>query len=326
MLGYKEVHVKILVTGGAGFIGSHVVDAYIEEGHEVVVVDNLSSGRIENLNPSARFYKADIRSAQMKEIFKLEKPDVLNHHAAQISVPASVQDPILDAKININGLLNVLESGRANNIQKVVFSSSGGAVYGEAEEYPTSEECPLRPLSPYAIAKAASENYLAFYGLQYGIDYVVLRYSNIYGPRQIPHGEAGVVALFMDSLLDGRLPAIYHFPDEPKGMTRDYCYVGDVVRANVIALEKGGGEALNIATGVATHTFALFGVVFDLAKKKVPNLALSKEPIMGPARPGDARRSCLKVEKAAERLGWRARVGLKDGIEKTLEWRIAAGK
>src|SRR3990172_6796187 len=188
---------KILVTGGAGFIGSHVVDAFIKAGHRVCVIDNLSTGKRENLNPKAKFYRADIRSGKAREIIASFRPDVINHHAAQISVPESVENPLFDADINIMGLLNVLEAARANRTKKIIFASSGGAIYGEAGKHPTPETYPPEPLSPYAITKFASEKYLAFYNRQYGLDYTVLRYSNIYGPRQIPTGEAGVVAIFM---------------------------------------------------------------------------------------------------------------------------------
>src|SRR3989337_3427321 len=233
---------KIMVTGGAGFIGSHVVDAYIKEGHEVLVMDDLSSGKVENLNPKARFVKPDIRSEKAREVILAEKPDIINHHAAQISVPASVEDPFLDADINVKGFLNVLEAGRVSRVKKVIFISSGGAVYGEGKECPITERCEPTPLSPYAVTKLAGEKYLAFYWNQYGLDYTVLRYSNIYGPRQIPHGEAGVVAIFMERLLSRKPCAVYAFPEEPRGMTRDYCYVADVARANVLALGKGGRE------------------------------------------------------------------------------------
>jgi UDP-glucose 4-epimerase len=314
---------KILVTGGAGFIGSHVVDAYIEAGHDVTVIDDLSSGKRENLNPRARFYQTDIRSEEIEKIFAVERPEVLNHHAAQISVPASVQDPVFDADVNIRGLLNLLQAARKNKTRKVVFISSGGAIYGEADEYQTSEDYPPQPLSPYAISKFASENYLDFYSHHHGLDYTVLRYSNIYGPRQIPQGEAGVVAIFMDRLLTGQGCTLYHFPDEPRGMLRDYCYVGDVARANIAALETGGLGVFNIGSGVGTHTLDLFNIIFESIKEKVPEISPSlKEPERGPARPGDLKRSSLNVDKAKKKLGWQAQVDLKVGIEKTLAWRM----
>ncbi|RLG28585.1 UDP-glucose 4-epimerase, partial [Methanosarcinales archaeon] len=226
---------KILVTGGAGFIGSNVVDGYIREGHDVVVVDNLFTGKRENVNPKARFYKADIRSEEIREIIKEERPDVINHHAAQISVPESVRDPLFDADVNIKGILNLLESAVRYGVKKFIFISSGGAIYGEAEEFPTSESYEPRPLSPYAISKYCSEYYLSYYSHQYGLKFTTLRYANIYGPRQIPHGEAGVVAIFMNNILSGKKSVLYHFPEDKEGMIRDYCFVEDVVEANIKA-------------------------------------------------------------------------------------------
>ncbi len=316
---------KILVTGGAGFIGSNVVDAYVDAGHEVLVVDNLYSGRRKNLNPKAGFYLMDIRSPELHKLLEHERPDIINHHAAQISVPASVEDPQFDASVNIQGLINLLEGARRYGTKKVIFISSGGAIYGEAEEYPTSEAYPPQPLSPYAIAKAVSENYLAFYNHQYGLDYTVLRYANIYGPRQIPHGEAGVVAIFMDRLLTGKPCKVFHFPGEPEGMIRDYCFVGDVVKANLLALEKGSRAAINIGTGKETRTVELFKTVFEaISRQKGTDPALGK-PILEEARPGDLSRSCLKVDLAEKVLGWEPETDLPEGIERTLRWRIESG-
>lgn len=315
---------KILVTGGAGFIGSNVVDTYIKAGHDVVVVDDLSSGKRENMNPGARFYLMDIRSRELSKLFAFERPDIINHHAAQISVPASVKDPVFDADVNVLGLLNLLEAARINGTKKVVLISSGGAIYGAADEYPTTESYPPIPLSPYAITKWVSERYLAFYNHQYGLDYTVLRYANVYGPRQIPHGEAGVVAIFMDRLLAGNPCTLYHFDDEPRGMTRDYCFVGDVARASLLALNAGSGEAFNIGTGTATHTQDLYNAVFRSVEKRLPDLSSSlKEPGRETARAGDLARSCLNVDKAGDVLGWRPEVDLEEGLEKTLEWRMA---
>jgi len=237
---------KILVTGGAGFIGSHVVDGYIKAGHDVVVVDNLFTGKRENINPEAKFYEIDIRSKGLEKIFEREKPLIVNHHAAQISVPVSVENPIFDAEVNIIGLINILQACVKYGVKKIIFASSGGAIYGEAQEYPTSEKYPPLPLSPYAITKLTSEYYLEFYRHQYRLNYTILRYANIYGPRQIPKGEAGVVAIFIENLLSGRPSVIYHFPDEPDGMARDYCYVEDVVKANILVLKNGSNEIFNI--------------------------------------------------------------------------------
>lgn len=314
---------KILVTGGAGFIGSNVTDAYLEAGHEVIVVDNLYSGKRENLNPSAKFYLMDIRSKELERLMEYERPDLINHHAAQISVPASVDDPLFDASVNIQGFINLLESARKVGTSKVIFISSGGAIYGEAEEYPTSETYPPQPLSPYAIAKAVSENYLAFYRHQYGIDYTILRYSNVYGPRQIPHGEAGVVAIFMHRLINRRPCTLFHFKDQPDGMIRDYCYVGDIVEANLKALNSGSGEAFNIGTGKETRTLTLYDTIFEAASKRLDLPEGLKIPRRATARSGDLTRSCLDISKAAKVLGWVPKTDLQEGIEKTLEWRLS---
>ncbi len=264
----------------------------------------------------------DIRTPEIHKLLEYEKPEVINHHAAQISVPASVEDPGFDASVNIEGFINLLEGARKVGTRRVIFISSGGAIYGEAEEYPTSESYPPQPLSPYAIAKAVSENYLHFYEHQYGLNYTVLRYSNIYGPRQIPHGEAGVVAIFMDRFLENKPSTLYHFPAEPEGMIRDYCYVGDVVEANLLALEAGNKKAVNIGTGEETRTQALFEAIFDVISKKRPLDNSLRTPNRTSARPGDLKKSCLKVGLAEEVLGWRPKTVLSEGIERTLDWRI----
>ncbi|MBI5827070.1 MAG: NAD-dependent epimerase/dehydratase family protein [Deltaproteobacteria bacterium] len=314
---------KILVTGGAGFIGSNVVDAYTGAGHEVVVVDNLYSGKRENLNPKARFYLMDIRSGEVGKLFEHERPDCVNHHAAQMSVPASVQDPVFDADVNVRGFLNVLEAARRCGTKKVIFISSGGAVYGDAREYPTGETYSPQPLSPYGITKAVSEQYLFFYNHQYGLDYTVLRYANVYGPRQIPHGEAGVVAIFMDRLINAKPCTLYHYADEPRGMTRDYCLVEDVARANLLALDKGSRGAYNIGTGVATHTAELFDSIYEAIKRRVKDLPPElKTPARAQARPGDLKRSCLNIGRAKEELGWLPGANLREGLELTLKWRL----
>jgi len=312
---------KILVTGGAGFIGSNVVDGYIRAGHDVVVVDNLFTGKKSNLNPKAAFYETDIRSPEIGEIFEREKPEILNHHAAQISVPASVSDPQFDLDVNLRGLLNLLANAVAQKTKKVILISSGGAIYGEAGEYPTPERYTPKPLSPYAISKFCSELYLRYYKHQHGLEYTILRYANIYGPRQIPQGEAGVVSIFMTNLLEGKPSILNHFPDEPKGMIRDYCFVGDVVKANLQALKRGGGEFFNIGTGKETKTLDLYNVIYEAVKESSPGLPQSLSAISAQAaRPGDIRRSCLVVGKAKEGLGWSAETSLGQGIRITLEW------
>ena len=311
---------KILITGGAGFIGSHVVDSYITKGHEVAVVDNLLTGKRQNLNPSARFYLMDIRSELLKEVFELERPDIVNHHAAQPSVPASVENPLFDADVNIIGLLNLLECSVKYGTKKIIFISSGGAIYGEAR-IPTSEEYTPHPCSPYAISKFVSEQYLNFYRDQYGFDFSVLRYSNIYGPRQVPHGEAGVVAIFMEQLLKGAVPTIYHYGEEPEGMMRDYCYVEDVVRANLVALERGSGEVFNIGTGVGTVTADLYHTILTLMRDHgYAKESFYDKPHKGHARPGDIRKSCLDIKKATNSFSWSPEYDLKSGLAKTLNW------
>ena len=317
---------KIMVTGGAGFIGSNVVDGYIQAGHQVIVVDNLSTGKRKNLNPEARFYEIDIRSEEIERIMENEKPDLLNHHAAQMSVPISVSDPMLDADINIKGFLNLLENAIKSKVKKVIFISSGGAIYGEASQYPTTEDYSPKPLSPYAISKFISEYYLAYYRHQYKLDYTILRYANIYGPRQIPHGEAGVVAIFMDNLLNGKKSVLNHFPEAREGMIRDYCYVGDVVQSNIAALEKGSQGFFNIGTGQGTKTLELYGIIYkavmEIRGEMPEELSV---PTRREARGGDITRSCLAADKAQDELGWVPETDLKGGIGLTLQWRIKQG-
>ena len=315
---------KILVTGGAGFIGSNVVDAYVAGGHEVVVVDDLSSGKEANLNPAASFHQMDIRSGELTGLVTRIKPDVVNHHAAQISVPLSTKDPVFDAEVNVIGLLNLLEASRKASVKKVIFASSGGALYGEAESRPTGEDAKPSPASPYAISKLASEYYLGYYQETYGIDYTVLRYANVYGERQTPHGEAGVISIFIDKLLNGKPCTVNRFPEEERGMTRDYCYVGDVVKANLLALERASERAVNIATGIETHTLDLFKMVYLEIKSRLPLQGSSLEvPLFAPARAGDIRRSSLCTRLALSDLGWKAETELKRGIEKTALWNLS---
>ncbi|MBU2518511.1 MAG: NAD-dependent epimerase/dehydratase family protein [Proteobacteria bacterium] len=304
---------KILVTGGAGFIGSQVAQAYVQAGHQVTVLDDLSSGKRENLPPQAEFVEADIASPQAAELAATGGFQVINHHAAQISVPASVADPVHDAQSNVLGLLNLLEAGRRAKLERFIFVSSGGAVYGELEGAPVSESFPARPMSPYAVAKRAGELYLDYYAAQHGLGTVVLRYANVYGPRQIPHAEAGVVAIFMDCLVNGIEPTIYRPEDMPGGMKRDYTFVGDIVRANLAALERGHG-IYNIGTGVATDTLELWRAVQRAAGRELANH-------WGPVRAGDIRYSALDCAKAADELGWRPQGGLAGGLAQTWAWR-----
>lgn len=304
---------KILVTGGAGFIGSHVVQAYLEQGHEVVVVDDLSTGYLHNVDERAKLYKIDIRDAQLSEVFASEQPDIVNHHAAQMSIPISIKDPCLDADVNVMGLINILECCKKYQVKKVVYISSGGAIYGEAEEYPTTENYHPAPVSIYAINKMCGEYYLKSYQHHHGIDYTVLRYANVYGPRQVPHGEAGVVAIFIQKLLQGLIPTVYAHADEPEGMIRDYVFVADVVRANVLALTQGNNDCFNIGTCVETTTLQLYNAICW-------QLGLDVPPHRGEARPGDLRRSMLDCSKAFKVLGWSPIYNLVDGIKETINY------
>ena len=302
---------NILVTGGAGFIGSHVVNALIEKNIMPIVVDNLSSGKIENLDPRALFYQQDITDDEMMEkIFMLHKPKYVFHLAAQISVSNSEKDPIEDARINIIGSLKLLEFSVKYGVEKFIFSSTGGAIYGDdVSEIPTSENEFPKPISPYGIAKFSVENYLRFYNYQHGLKYAVLRYANVYGPRQDPHGEAGVVAIFSERMLKDDEVIIFGDGEN----IRDYVYVTDVASANLLAMEKLENEVVNICTGVGTSVNELFA-----ALKK--STGYSKEPIHADPRPGDLRKSILSWEKAKNLMGWKPSVRLNDGLVKTVEF------
>ncbi|MCS7230345.1 MAG: SDR family oxidoreductase [Candidatus Kryptonium sp.] len=300
---------NILVTGGAGFIGSHVVDAYIQLGHNVIVVDNLSTGSIENLNPKAKFYQIDIRDDKVEEVFKDEKIDIVNHHAAQMDVRKSVEDPIYDADVNIIGSLKLLQFSIKYGVQKFIFASTGGAVYGEQDYFPADEDHPTRPLSPYGVAKLTVEKYLYFYKEVHGLNYVILRYANIYGPRQNPHGEAGVVAIFTSKMLKGEQPII-----NGDGLqTRDYTYVGDVVRANVLALDYEKSDVFNIGTGLETDVNTLFYKLKSLT-------GATCDEIHGPAKPGEQRRSVISYQKIYKAMGWKPEISLDEGLKLTVEF------
>ncbi|MCX5812560.1 MAG: GDP-mannose 4,6-dehydratase [Proteobacteria bacterium] len=312
---------KVLVTGGCGFIASHVVDAYIADGYEVVVADNLSSGKRENKNEKAHLYVTDICDEALEKIFINEKPDIVNHHAAQISVPLSVENPLFDAETNIKGTIRLLELSKKYNIRKFIFSSTGGAIYGDADIVPTNESYVPEPASPYAISKFAAEKYIKFYNRQYGLKFMILRYGNVYGPRQIPHGEAGVISIFIEMLLAGEHPVLYHYPEEERGMVRDYCYVKDVANASLIAAKDERVGLYNIGTGKGTHTLELYRQIMDAIINKgkaVPQAFY--EPRRGVTRPGDIRMNILDVTKAKEELNWQARYDIKAGVSETVDW------
>ncbi|MDR2018105.1 MAG: NAD-dependent epimerase/dehydratase family protein [Syntrophobacterales bacterium] len=317
---------KVLVTGGCGFIGSHVVDAFVSDGCDVVIIDNLSTGTMENLNVKAKFYHSDICSEEIEEIFHDEKPDIVDHHAAQISLPLSIKEPLLDAEVNIKGTLRLLDLSRKYGVKKFIFSSTGGAIYGEAEKVPTGEDYCPEPVSPYAISKFASEKYIKFFFRQHGLAYTILRYSNVYGPRQIPHGEAGVVAIFADMLLSGRHPVLNHFPEEKQGVIRDYCFVKDIARANIIAATTDKPSIFNIGTGKATHTLELYALVVDVIRKKglvIPSTF--DEPLRDSARAGDIQVSILNAAKAREEMGWESAYSVETGLAETVDWYLSRG-
>jgi len=300
---------KVMVTGGAGFIGSHVVDALIGAGHDVVVVDDLSTGKEENVNPSAAFYQVDIRSEEMSGIFDYQRPHIVYHHAAQMDVRRAVSEPDYDASVNILGGLNILENGRRTGLQKLIFASTGGAVYGEPTELPVVESHPIAPLSPYGLTKFTFEQYLGLYRRLYEFDYTVLRYANVYGPRQDPHGEAGVVAIFTGQLLRGEGPRI--FGDGNK--TRDYVYVSDVVAANMLVLEDGQGQTFNVGSGEETSDLQIFETVRDA-------VGAHAEPQYANPRPGEIDRIALDSTRFREQLGWEPAISLEDGIANVVRW------
>lgn len=300
---------NILVTGGAGFIGSNVADAFIAEGHTVSIVDDLSSGKPENINPKAHFYQYDIQSPGVETIFEKEKIDVICHHAAQMDVRKSVADPKFDASVNILGMLNVMELGVKHKIRKVLFSSTGGAIYGEQDYFPADELHPLCPLSPYGITKLATEKYLFFYKATYGIEHVILRYANIYGPRQNPHGEAGVVAIFASKMLKGEQPVI----NGDGKQTRDYVFVGDVVRANLMALRHGNSDIFNIGTGIETDVNELFRHIRTFTGSQC-------EERHAPAKAGEQLRSVIDHAKAKKILGWEPTVKVGEGLRQTVDF------
>jgi UDP-glucose 4-epimerase len=308
---------RVLVTGGAGFIGSHIVDALVTRGHTVCVVDNLSSGRRENVNSAARLHVVDITSPDLSKVMDSEKPDIVYHEAAQMDVRKSVADPRFDATVNILGGLNLYENCVRIGVKKVIFASTGGAIYGEQEAFPATEMHLQQPLSPYGIAKLANEKYLYFYRETYGLAHVALRYANVYGPRQNPHGEAGVVAIFASKLLAGVVPTI----NGTGKQTRDYVYVGDVAAANVAALEYDGTDVFNVGTAEETDVNELFNLLRDAVGTDIAALH-------GEGKAGEQMRSVIDWSKAHRVLGWTPKTTLAEGLKKTVEWfrakRVAA--
>lgn len=301
---------KILVTGGAGFIGSHVVDLFLANGYEVVVLDDLSTGRLSNLNPQATFYQLDIRSPKVREVFAAERPDYVSHHAAQMDVRRSVAEPLFDAEVNIFGSLNLIECAKGFDVKHFIYISSGGAAYGEPERLPCDEEHPINPICPYGASKHTVEHYLYMYHANYGLRYTVLRYPNVFGPRQNPHGEAGVVAIFTGKMLANE-PAIVNGDGE---QTRDFVYVGDCAYANYLAVTVDHPSGIyNLGWGRPTSINEIF---YTLA-----GATGYSHPIQhGPAKVGETRHIYLDAKKAAKELGWTPTVSLEHGLEKTISY------
>jgi UDP-glucose 4-epimerase len=305
----KGERMKILVTGGAGFIGSHVVDAYLEDGHDVVVVDDLSTGKRENVHRRARLYPLDIRDGKLAKVFATEKPDIVNHHAAKASVRESMASPVLYADVNVLGSLNLLELSREYKVKKFIYISTGGAVYGEPEYLPADEIHPILPLDPYGASKAAFEHYLPLYRTNHGISFTVLRYANVYGPRQDPYGEAGVVAIFTGQMLRGEQAVINGSGEQE----RDFVYVGDVAQANILALDGGEGGIYNVGTGVGTSINDIFSHL------KVAT-DYGRQAVHGPAKAGEVFKVYLSVDKVGRELGWRPVTSLEEGLRLTVEY------
>lgn len=301
---------KVMVTGGAGFIGSHVVDCYVEQGWDVVVVDDLSTGHRSNLNPKAAFYEVDIRSPRLWEVFEKERPQLLNHHAAQMSVRNSVAAPLYDAEVNILGSINLLECARKVGVERVIYISSGGAAYGEPVYLPCDEAHPVDPICQYGASKHTVEHYLYMYRVNYGLEYVVLRYPNVYGPRQDPNGEAGVVAIFAGQMLAGDPVVI----NGDGGQERDFVFVGDCARANLLAADpKVQSGIYNLGSGRGTSVNAIFETLSEA-------IAYRRPPRHGPAKLGETRRIFLNADKARRELDWSTEVELKDGLADTVQY------
>lgn len=300
---------KILVTGGAGFIASHIVDRFIEAGHEVVVIDDLSTGRTENLNPRATFYEVDIRSSEIAGIFVRERPDVVNHHAAQMDVRRAVREPEFDASVNVLGALNILDNGRLNGTRTFIFASTGGAVYGEPSRLPVDESHDIAPLSPYGLTKFTFEQYLALYRRLYGVAYTVLRYPNVYGPRQRPDGEAGVVSIFTARLLRGEQATIFG----DGGKTRDYVHVRDIVDANERVLHCDHGEVFNLGWAREVSDREIFDAVRRAA-------GVEAKPAFEAVRPGEIERISLDSSKIRNRLQWAPTIPFEEGVADVVRW------
>lgn len=299
---------RILVTGGAGFVGSHVADGFISEGYEVAILDNLSTGFKQNIPAKAKFYEGDIRDVGfVRQAFEDFKPEVVDHHAAQMDVRKSLEDPIYDAECNIMGFINIIKESVRSGVKRFIYASTGGAGYGNPKTHPCSEDDPINPISAYGITKHTAEHYLFLYSYLHGIEYVILRYPNVYGERQNPHGEAGVIAIFTKQLLNGWSPIIYGDGSQ----TRDYLYISDVVRANIISLTKGTNGIFNIGSMIETSVKEIYSLIASALKTNL-------QPIHEAERVGEVSRICLNNKKAKEELSWHPEVSLVDGISRTV--------
>lgn len=303
---------RCLVTGGAGFIGSHVVDALLDAGHEVLAIDNFATGKRGNLNPAAAFEEVDLVTGDVETIFRRFRPEIVNHHAAQASVGGSTKDALGDARVNVIGTVRLLEAARSTGVRKVVYAQTGGAMYGAPLYVPVDEAHPIAPLSPYAVSKTAAEQYLRVYEHLYGLAWTSLRYANIYGPRQDPHGEAGVVAIFTSRMLAGEAPTIFGSGTDD----RDYVYVADIARANLLAMDRADGRALNIGTGVGTNVLTIWDELARLAEFK-------GERVHGAPRAGDVPSMRLSAALAEAQLDWRPQITFPDGLRRTVEWFVS---
>lgn len=300
---------KILVTGGAGFIGSHIVDALIEAGHSVAIVDDLSTGSRSHLHPQARFYELDIRDEALEDVFERESPEAVSHQAARANVRESMEKPLLYADVNVLGSLSLLECSRRHGVRKIVYASTGGAVYGEPERLPVPESHPINPLDPYGASKHFVEHYLYLYKANFGLEYSILRYPNVYGPRQDPFGEAGVVAIFARQMLSGNQPVINGRGDQE----RDFIHVSDVVEANLLALQRGDGGIYNIGGGAGCSVNRIYRLLADLTGYR------GKE-FHGPSKAGEVYRIYLDAEHARAELGWKPKIPLEDGLRTTVDF------
>lgn len=303
---------KALVTGGAGFIGSHIVDKLISMDYEVVIIDNLYTGQKENINPKAKFYLQDIRDEETYNIIINEKPDYIFHTAAQMSVPYSVENPKFDLDVNGNGTLNLIKASLEINLKKFIFSSTGGVIYGHLDLLPTKEEVILHPLCPYGITKLLCENYLHFYKHEFGLNYTALRYGNVYGPRQANAHESGVITIFARKILKNEDCKIYSYDDQPGGMVRDYIYISDVVNANIAAMDSDSG-VYNVGTGIGTNTQRLYDLITGYSGNK-PELTLL------PPRKGEIRSIYLDISRTKEKFNWQPEVELQEGMKKTIDY------